>query len=141
MKKIDITKIRPQNHVKSSLSTRLFNILDLALMLIFTLIIFIPMWNILVSSFAANNANSFIFWPNKLSIANYISVMSDPGIWQSMWVSVAKTVIGVIFHLIMCSIVAYALSKRNLKGRNLYTSMGVITMFFSGGMIPTYLYF
>ena len=35
--------------------------------------------------------------------------------------------------------VAYGLSKRNLIGRKLYTAMGVVTLFFSGGMIPTYL--
>ena len=42
-------------------------------------------------------------------------------------------------HVFFCSIVAYGMSKSYLRGRKLYTTMGVITMFFSGGMIPTYL--
>nr|WP_263853608.1 carbohydrate ABC transporter permease [Lapidilactobacillus bayanensis] len=108
-------------------------------MTLFALIILIPMWNVVISSFAGMNSGPFIFWPNKLSLANYISVFSDKGIWQAMFISVAKTVVGVVFHLFLCSIVAYALSKRDLKGRKLYSAMGIITMFFSGGMIPTYL--
>ena len=60
-------------------------------------------------------------------------------IWKSYLISIAKTVIGVITHLFFCSMVAFAMSKQYLRGRKLYTAMGVITMFFSGGMIPTYL--
>ena len=59
--------------------------------------------------------------------------------WKALIISIGKTVLGVLAHTAFCAIMAYALSKRNLKGRNLYSTMGIITMFFSGGMIPTYL--
>ena len=51
----------------------------------------------------------------------------------------AKTVIGVVTHVFFCAMVAFASGKKDLRGRKLYTVMGIITMFFSGGMIPTYL--
>ncbi len=125
--------------VRKTKGDKVFDVVNVVIMTLFSLIILIPMWNIVISSFADKNATSFVFWPNKLSIANYVSVFNDSGIWQSMFISVAKTLVGVIFHLFLCSIVAYALSKRRLRGRKLYSAMGIITMFFSGGMIPTYL--
>ncbi|MGH2208174.1 carbohydrate ABC transporter permease, partial [Enterococcus faecalis] len=53
-------------------------------------------------------------------------------------ISVLKTVIGASTHTLLCAIVAYVLSKSTLVGRNIYTTMGVITMYFGWGMIPTY---
>ena len=54
-------------------------------------------------------------------------------------ISILKTVIGAFTHVAFCAVFAYALSKQKLTGRSIYTMMGVITMYFSGGMIPTYL--
>ena len=82
---------------------------------------------------------NFIFFPKGLSLDNYRAVFKDTSIWRAFGISVAKTVIGVVTHVFFCSMVAYGLSKRDLKFRKLYTVMGVITLFFSGGMIPTYL--
>lgn len=70
---------------------------------------------------------------------NYQAVFRDDTIWQSFLISVLKTVIGVVTHVFFCAMIGYGLSKNNVRGRKLYVTMGVITMFFSGGMIPTYL--
>ena len=66
-------------------------------------------------------------------------MFSDTSIWNAFLISVLKTLIGVGCHVFFCAMVAYGMSKEFLRGRKLYTVMGVITMFFSGGMIPTYL--
>ncbi|MDR0886416.1 MAG: carbohydrate ABC transporter permease [Clostridiales Family XIII bacterium] len=119
-----------------------FDIFNFILMLVFTLIIVVPLWNVLISSFASTSAlnkGGFVFWPSSLSLDNYRSVFSDKTLWNAFFISVAKTGIGVLFHVTFCAIVAYGLSKRNLKGRGLYSAMGIVTMFFTGGMIPTYL--
>ncbi|MFD1430637.1 carbohydrate ABC transporter permease [Lacticaseibacillus mingshuiensis] len=129
-----------QSRVKHG--SRTFNIINATILLIFTVIIIVPMWNILISSFATSDALSngnFIFWPKSLSLDNYRAVFQDSGIWQSFFISVLKTAVGVVAHTLFCAIVAYPLSKRYLKGRKLYSAMGIVTMFFSGGMIPTYL--
>ncbi|WP_261806289.1 carbohydrate ABC transporter permease [Lapidilactobacillus luobeiensis] len=137
---MDVKVAKPVSRkVKKTKGDRVFDVINVVIMTLFSLIIILPMWNIVISSFAAKNSGNFIFWPNKLSMANYIRVFSDNSLWNAMFISVAKTLVGVLLHLMLCSIVAYALSKRNLRGRGLYASMGIITMFFSGGMIPTYL--
>ncbi|AFC31766.1 binding-protein-dependent transport systems inner membrane component [Paenibacillus mucilaginosus 3016] len=51
----------------------------------------------------------------------------------------AKTVIGTLAHVFFTAMVAYAFSRRELIGRRLYMFLGTVTMFFSGGLIPTYL--
>lgn len=122
--------------------SQIFNVINICLLILFTIIIIVPIWNIVASSFATSDAlakGNFIFWPEETSLDNYIRVLSDSSLWSALFISVSKTVIGVLAHTAFCAIVAYALSKRGLKGRNLYSSLGLITMLFSGGMIPTYL--
>ena len=66
-------------------------------------------------------------------------VFSDDSIPRAFLISVLKTLIGAVTHTLFCAVVAYGLSKSRLIGRNIYTTLGVITMYFGGGMIPTYL--
>ena len=119
-----------------------FDLFNRFVLLIIAVIIVIPIWNIVASSFSSGKSlaeGGFVFWPNEFSIENYRAVMNDLSIWKAYIVSVSKTVIGVVTHVFFCSMGAYGMSKRDLRGRKIYTAMGVITLFFSGGMIPTYL--
>ena len=121
-----------------------FDIINVIVLSIFTLTIVVPLWNILVSSFASSQAlarGNYVFFPQEWSINNYISVFNDKTIWNAFAISVLKTVIGVITHVFFCAMMAYAMSNNDLKGRKFYSAMGITTMFFSGGMIPTYLLF
>lgn len=122
--------------------SKIFDLINRLVLLLIGIIIIIPIWNIVASSFASGKSlaeGGFIFWPDEVSFENYRAVLKDSSIWRAYIISIAKTVIGVITHVFFCSMVAYGLSKRNLIGRKLYTAMGVVTLFFSGGMIPTYL--
>lgn len=119
-----------------------FNVVNTVLLVLFTMLIVIPIWNIVISSFASNDAlneGGFVFWPKQLSLDNYKAVFQDDNLWRAMLISVLKTGVGVVTHTMFCAIFAYPLSKRYLKGRKFYSAMGIITMFFGGGMIPTYL--
>ncbi|MFC3749458.1 carbohydrate ABC transporter permease [Paenibacillus sp. GCM10012306] len=128
--------------IKGDLDSRIFNAFNIAVLVIVSLVIMIPLWNVIISSLSSGRAlaeGGFIFWSKEFSFENYRAVFRDSSIWQAFFISVAKTTIGVATHVFFCAMVGYALSKRHLRGRKLYVAMGVITMFFSGGMIPTYL--
>lgn len=128
--------------MNKDIDSRLFDIINVFVLVLFTLLIIIPLWNILVSSFASGQAlarGNFVFWPDQLSLENYRAVFRDSSMIQAFFISVSKTLVGVLTHVFFCSMMAYAMSKPFLKGRKLYSAMGIITMFFSGGMIPTYL--
>ncbi|MHA0856989.1 carbohydrate ABC transporter permease [Paenibacillus sp. CMAA1364] len=131
-----------QKVVKQDLDSRIFDVVNITLLFIFTIIIVVPLWNVVVSSFSSGKSlaeGGFIFWPKEFSLENYRAVLKDTTMLQAFVISVSKTVIGVATHVFFCAMVAYSLSKGNLRGRKLYVTMGIITMFFSGGMIPTYL--
>lgn len=133
-----------RNVMKKDKDSLWFDIINVIVLSIFTLTIVVPLWNILVSSFASSQAlarGNYVFFPQEWSINNYISVFNDKTIWNAFAISVLKTVIGVITHVFFCAMMAYAMSKNDLKGRKFYSAMGITTMFFSGGMIPTYLLF
>ncbi|SET97701.1 carbohydrate ABC transporter permease [Paenibacillus sp. NFR01] len=131
-----------QKAIKEDLDSRIFNAVNLVLLILFTVIIVVPLWNVIISSFSSGRAlaeGGFIFWSKEFSLENYRAVFRDSSIWQSFFISVTKTLLGVATHVFFCAMVGYALSKKYIRGRKLYVAMGVITMFFSGGMIPTYL--
>ncbi|MCM3784963.1 carbohydrate ABC transporter permease [Neobacillus mesonae] len=128
--------------IKGDTDSRIFNAVNVTLLVITMIVIIVPLWNVVISSFASSRAlaaGGYIFWPSELSLENYQAVFRDSSIWQAFFISISKTVIGVVTHVFFCAMVAYGLSKKYVRGRKLYVSMGVITMFFSGGMIPTYL--
>lgn len=119
----------------------LFNVINAIILVAFSLIIVVPVWNIVASSFATASDldNGTGLFPHHWTFANYEQVLSDSSIWTAFGISVAKTVVGAVTHVLFCAMVAFAMAKRFLKGRKVYSAMGVITMFFGGGIIPTYL--
>ncbi|MBY3620213.1 carbohydrate ABC transporter permease [Acinetobacter sp. CUI P1] len=127
---------------KEDLDSRIFNTINIILLCICTVIIVVPLWNVIISSLSSGKAlaeGGFIFWSTDFSLENYRAVFNDETIGLAFLVSIAKTFIGVITHVFFCAMIGYGLSKKYIRGRKLYVAMGVITMFFSGGMIPTYL--
>ncbi|MCE3202249.1 carbohydrate ABC transporter permease [Paenibacillus sonchi] len=128
--------------VKEDIDSRIFDAINIIVLFLVTVVIVVPLWNVIISSLSSGKAlaeGGFIFWSKEFSLENYRAVFNDNTIWQSFLVSISKTFAGVITHVFFCAMIGYGLSKRYIKGRKLYVAMGVITMFFSGGMIPTYL--
>lgn len=128
--------------MKNDLDSRVFDFVNVIILSVFTLIIIVPLWNIVVSSLASGQVlaqGDFVFWPSEWSLENYRAVLRDDTIFQAFLISIGKTLLGVLTHVFFCAMMAYAMSKANLKGRKLYSALGITTMFFSGGMIPTYL--
>ncbi|WP_312541345.1 carbohydrate ABC transporter permease [Enterococcus sp.] len=123
---------------------KIFNVVNVIFMIFFLAIIALPLWNIVALSFndATDAARGGIyFWPREFSLESYYTVFEDSAIYKAFVISVAKTVIGVLLHTALTAMVAYGMSRRNLIGRKLYMNMGILTMFVSGGMIPTFLLF
>jgi len=120
---------------------RTLNGLGMALLIFVTLF---PFWYSTVGSFSEGldfTRGNSVFWPNKPTLANYRIVFRNSEILQSYRVTIARTIVGTISHLVITSLFAYAFSRRGLAGKKIYATMGVITMFFYGGLIPTYLLF
>ncbi len=103
---------------------------------------FYPFLYIIVSSFSDPTdllRGPVYFWPRKFSVINFNYVLRDPEIVRAIWVTVARTVIGTVAGVLFTAAFAYGISKKRLWGRKVILGMTLVTIYFSGGLIPTYL--
>ena len=78
-------------------------------------------------------------WPRKFTLENYQQVFSNQQLMPAFVVTIARTLIGTLTSVFFTGLVAFAVSHKNLMGRNLYTNMMIVAMYFSGGLIPYFL--
>jgi len=103
---------------------------------------FLPFWNIAVLSFneaSDTRLGGFILLPRAFTTSSYSAVLSDPEIFNAAGVTILRTLIGVPLTVIVTTMMAYALSKRTLPGRRIISLFFVFSMYFSGGLIPSYM--
>jgi putative aldouronate transport system permease protein len=77
--------------------------------------------------------------PRGFNVTTFGAVMSDSLFWVNYRNTVVYTVVATLIAMAMTTTFAYALSKKNLKGRSFFVGIAVFTMFFGGGLIPNYL--
>lgn len=119
-----------------------FDFINSLLMLLVCFATLYPIWYVLVNSFNEGTdamRGGIYWWPRIFSFGNYEAVFDNSGIMTAMFVTVAKTLIGTVTHVLFTAMVAYALSKKDLIGGRIYLVIGTITLFFSGGLIPSFL--
>lgn len=120
----------------------IFDVLIVILMCAICFITIYPIWYVIVNSFndGADAMRGGIFWwPRVFSLENYKTVFKDSSILTAFGVTVLRTLVGTVLNVFFTAMVAYGLSKTRLIGRNFYLTMGIITMMFNGGLIPTFL--
>jgi putative aldouronate transport system permease protein len=101
-----------------------------------------PFWNCVVIAFNEGLdtvLGGITFWPRKFTLENMRFVLQDPRILHAFGITVARTVAGTLLSIVVTSVMAFALSRPELKYRNRYMTLALISMYFSGGMIPTYI--
>ncbi|ASA24871.1 carbohydrate ABC transporter permease [Paenibacillus donghaensis] len=119
-----------------------FEICNTLLMLAVCFLTLYPMWFVLINSLNAPQQASLgtINWfPAELSLASYSVVFNDKTMMNGFYITTLRTVIGTAVHVLFTAIVAYGMSKSNLIGRKLYLKIALITMLFSGGLIPSFI--
>lgn len=127
---------------KKNLSDYIFITFNTGFMLFVVLITLYPFWFVVASSFndPVDLANGPIFlWPRVFSTANYEFILQDVEILRAAFITVARTVIGSLSAVLFTAAFSYAVSKRGLIGRKIFITMALITLYFSGGLIPTYI--
>ncbi|MBE6883829.1 MAG: carbohydrate ABC transporter permease [Ruminococcaceae bacterium] len=123
-------------------SEKVFNVCNVILMLIIGFVTLYPFWYCVVVSFNEGldaTVAPLFFWPRKWSLENFEFILTNKRTLSGFGVSVARTVIGTITHVLFTGVVAYGLSKRWIMGRKIYMLIFTFTMYFGGGMIPVYL--
>lgn len=128
--------------VKNSGSDLLFNIVAYGIAAILLIIIIYPLYFIIIASFSNPTAVSngrVWFWPEGFTLDGYKALLETPQLWVGYRNTIAYTLVGTIFGLAFNIPAAYALSRKDLVGRRVLNVFFLIVMFFSGGLIPTFL--
>ena len=113
--------------------------------LILTIITFCclyPFLNVIAYSFSGYNAvlsGKVTFYPIDFTLDAYKEILKRSQIWLAMRTTVIVTIMGTALSLLLTVCAAYALSRDYLPGRKLFTGFILFTMYFGGGMIPTFL--
>ena len=128
--------------VRASKSDRVFNIVTYSLAIIILLIILYPLYFIIIASFsnpAAVSNGQVWFWPKGFTLDGYKALLEAPQLWQGYANTVLYTLAGTFIGLAFNIPAAYALSRKDLFGRRVLNVFFLVVMFFSGGLIPTFL--
>ena len=102
----------------------------------------IPFWHLLVKSISSDMAvmmKEVFFWPKEVTLEAYNKVFSDKAMVRSMGYSVVVTLIFTFLGMIVCTCAAYPLSKKRLKGKTFFTFVLMVPMYFTAGMIPSFI--
>ena len=124
------------------LSDRASDAILVVLCVAILLVVAYPLYYILVASLSDPYdvyAGKTFLAPSQFTLDGYAAVFSDDSILLGYWNSIKYTVVGTIFSVVMIYITAYPLSNPDLPGRKFFNIFFVITMYFGGGLIPTYL--
>ena len=118
-----------------------FDVINTTLLILICLITLYPFYYLLITSFMPGDVpmTRLHLYPPKVTLDNYAKVLSDSDIWSGYKNTIARTIVGTVISVILTVATAYPLSKPRLVHRKLFTSFVVITMFVSGGTIPSYL--
>jgi putative aldouronate transport system permease protein len=126
---------------RRSAGDRIFDACNAALMALFCVTILYPIWQEIVVSLStvagATELGPKLF-PHPISLASYRLIFSTSTLGIAYLNTVLRTVVGTAITVFFKMCMAYGLAKKRLPFRNAVTTMMLVTMFFSGGLIPTY---
>jgi len=127
---------------KPSIGERVFNVFNILFMAMMIFICLYPFWYCVTCSLSKNivgNTASLMLLPKGFSLAAYKKVLADPLILTGYKVTVFTVVVATVLNLIFTTLAAFLLTRRDFALRNFITWTMLITLYFSGGMIPTYI--
>lgn len=128
--------------VKESISDKAFDVTNMVVMAVLLLVFSWPLWFVLIASVSNPGLvwrGEVVLWPKEISMEAYQAVMEYKNIWIGYRNTIIYTVLGTAVNVVITICAAYPLSRKDFVPKNFFMVMFMITMYFSGGLIPTYL--
>ncbi len=127
---------------RESAGSRLFDAINIFVMIVILVVVLYPILNIIATSMSGSrfiSSGSVTVWPQGFTLQAYRDVFQDPFIYKGYLNSILYAVGSTGIMLIFTSLMAYPLTMPGFIGKKFFTVFLMITMFFGGGLIPTYL--
>ena len=129
-----------KNRIKEGPARTIFKCFNDTFFTIVLILCLYPVWYVLIQSLSeGNRAVKALLLPVNFTFSNYEQMLSRPEIVHAFMVSVSRTVIGTALTLLCCMFLGYLFSKEDMPFRKLLYRTLIITMYVSGGLIPTFL--
>lgn len=120
-----------------------FQIIGNIVMIVLTVLAVAPLLLVIISSLTDNNTlirNGYSYFPEKFSLAAYKYIfIENPQVLKAYAISFELTAVGTVISLCITTLLAYAISKKDIPGKGIMTFYIFFTMLFNGGLVPTYI--
>ena len=124
------------------LSDRIFHALVVIISILVAIVILYPLWFVIIASISNSdlvNQGKVTFWPVDIRFYGFQQIFQDARIWVGYRNTIFYVVVGTLLNIIVTMPAAYALSRPDFRARNAVMLYFVFTMYFSGGLVPTYM--
>lgn len=139
----EISYVPEKNRIKDKdMADRIFHAAVLILAALCMVVILYPLWFVIIASISNSdmvNQGKVVFWPVDIRFYGFQQIFQDARIWVGYRNTIYYVLGGTILNLIVTMPAAYALSRPDFKARNPIMMYFVFTMYFSGGLVPTYM--
>ncbi|BCW09796.1 sugar ABC transporter permease [Arthrobacter sp. NtRootC7] len=128
-------------NMRVSRGMRIFRAFNLVFLLLVVFLTMYPFLNIIAQSFSSEgfiNAGQVNLFPMGFNTETYKLILADSTFWTNYGNTVLYTVVATAVSMVLTTAFAYAIAKKDLKGRSVFIGLAVFTMFFNGGLIPNY---
>jgi putative aldouronate transport system permease protein len=125
-----------------STASRIFDVFNMVFLCLLSMTFLYPVFYVVSTSLSSPSAiitGRVYFYPVGFTTSAYRHIFRDTSIISAFVFTVELTVLGTIASLIVTALAAYPLTRKQLKGKGIIMRLIVFTMYFSGGIIPTYM--
>jgi len=134
-------KVIVENKIRQSRQDRIFDVINISLMFLLLFVFIWPLWFVLIASLSDPMRvlnGEVLIWPAGFNLSAYKELIRRNDIWLSYLNSIFYTVAGTALNMVFTVCAAYPLSRKTFVIRNYVMTFLLITMYFSGGLIPLY---
>ena len=128
--------------IKDSAGDKIFSGICMALVVLVVFICLYPLWLVIIYSISDPdmvNAGKVWIWPVGITWDAYKEVFARDDLMRGYLNTITQTLFGTAVNMVLTIPAAYALSKKNLRGRGFFMALIIFTMYFSGGLIPNFI--
>ena len=121
---------------------KIYNVFNIFVLSMFTLICVYPFYYLIINSFSDNNAaaaGEVMWWFKGFHLQNYKDVLGLDGLATAAWISVARTVIGTVLTVLASAYLGFMFTQQKMWARSFWYRFVVITMYFNAGLIPMFI--
>lgn len=137
-----MTVVHRSNRIRQGLDDRIFDGVVTVIGILIMMIVLVPLIFVVAASFSDPELvlhGKVLLIPKGFTVKAYTMVFENQEIWQGYRNTIFYTVAGTAINIVLTVMAAYPLSRKEMAGRRFFTLVILFTMYFNGGLIPTYL--